>query len=948
MEWAIAFLVAVLISVAVSTMAMRQSRLDDSKPLGLGEFQAPTADAARSITYIAGTVEHKSMNIFLAMDFSTKRITEEINSGSGIFSTSENVTVGFSYRMRLAFTLCYGPNAEVLSLKSGDFLVKDSFNDGAGYAGGTTSPAVFTVNQPGLYSQDKGGIIATFNFYGGSPDHTEDQIFKDRLISGAPSFRHVAYMVTDDAYWGNHGRIEPLRWEVRRLPDPLAHGTNHSIADGQGGFDANPAYVIYELLTNKLFGAAIPVALINVPSFETAAQTLFDEGFGISLQLDIKSPANNTIDEILKHIGALYETDQFTGKISLQLIRGDFDINTIPHFTDEHIINVNEYGQTSVDNLNSEFKVRYVDRHRGYTEQVSQAYNSAVVYALNRPNSVEVPYMMVHNQTLANKIAWRELRFLSFAPSSISLEMTRAAFDVKRGDVIRLSSTLDGFTDLVVRVKAVNYGDALATNITIEASEEVLALGDNPFIADETGEYVPIDPGEPTPEIVGSKFIEMAKFADGYGGFDRDGYERGGVHVMALAVSPNVQTTSFKYQVNGVTENVNFRVVPNRHIITEAVTLTTSTFTSPVQGTPRNAWGNSATTLYCPLSGCNPALALLTDVTTTIGAMSNRGHNVCMLISPDGLTQEFIGFNRIDLTGLPDGIDFRDINESADAYPGTVVFTQFERGLFDSTPKEFPAGSELWVVGASGGGECNQRLISDEVNTVGVVGLSIDGKVQVEELIGTVNYTPIGRAFRPGAPKALRIQGTVITDATAPPMTNNTDLYYIDWHWCNIDITDDVRQRQPPSAGGTLDYDNPGDMKSGDSTLVSVYNNSTDDLIGTVRVGQSTYYGCFYTPAHPVIAPSGQTFAVDYPTGGLLGVPPALQYRNVAYINHLFAPGDVLTARIEVAANSSVLANHQTSIDSWVVLISVNIPHAAEGGLESQDSLIAGTGTVTP
>src|SRR5690606_37872921 len=94
--------------------------------------------------------------------------------------------------------------------------------------------------------------------------------------------------------------------------------------------DMNPAHILRECGTSRVYGLGRPAADIDDESFTAAADRLFDERMGISLLWD--SEAMTLADfrnEIVRHIDATHYVDSRTGKFKLKLIRNDYDVDDL-------------------------------------------------------------------------------------------------------------------------------------------------------------------------------------------------------------------------------------------------------------------------------------------------------------------------------------------------------------------------------------------------------------------------------------------------------------------------------------------------------------------------------------------------------------------------------------------------------------------------------------------
>ena len=566
MGYILVIIVAVIVAVAVAQNAIQQAPNSGLKPLGEGEFKFPTADAGRAIPYIAGTVLHEAPNVI-----------ERGNLVTVPFYIEDQLA-GYHYGLSIGVTFCYGSDVRMLSFISDNYL---AFSD-ADHLGYTPAGELsthypphmpylneyFDVVKPEMYGFRAGGIDVVFRYNRGHPDSLLDngQDWNNAFMQNVGhkvsvyeptrfwALRNVSW-ASIFGTWGTNGSIRELKFELERLPNPFGSGGDDYYAINDGAFqdgdsraryDANPAFILYELLTSTLFGAAIPAGSIDSTSFLIVGAILHNANFGISLQLHEKATMNNIKDEILKHINAIIETDRDTGKLSLRLLRDDWVLDDLKNnatgtssvegdpgfirtsFTDGIIVTVNELAQTSADTINTEFKVAYIDRRRNYTNQIAVAYNNAAMQSIGNVNSLEMPYKMCHNEAVAQKVAWREMRMLASAPKPMEITFTRAAFDLKKGDVIVINWTPLGLVDFVVRVKTVNYGDVnsevIVANVVEDAFREdssifdsdILGNAGDPDISYPDGDSSVVT-GDITIDVLGGSEGSYIGFSD-YGG----------------------------------------------------------------------------------------------------------------------------------------------------------------------------------------------------------------------------------------------------------------------------------------------------------------------------------------------------------------------------------------------------------------------------------------------
>ncbi|MGZ7144673.1 hypothetical protein ACXWOO_09920, partial [Streptococcus pyogenes] len=89
-------------------------------------------------------------------------------------------------------------------------------------------------------------------------------------------------------------------------------------------------HMIYEALTNSAWGRGLDYTLIDDAAFRQAANTLFDEGFGLCLLWSRQDTVDSFIQTVLDHIGAVFYTHPRTGLLVLRLLRSDYVPSSVP------------------------------------------------------------------------------------------------------------------------------------------------------------------------------------------------------------------------------------------------------------------------------------------------------------------------------------------------------------------------------------------------------------------------------------------------------------------------------------------------------------------------------------------------------------------------------------------------------------------------------------------
>lgn len=238
--------------------------------------------------------------------------------------------------------------------------------------------------------------------------------------------------------------------------------------------DANPAHMIYECMTNVDWGKGEDPSLINTASFEAAAETLFNERFGLSMGWFRQSDIESFIQEILDHIKAFLYQDPSTGLWELKLLRGDYNANTLDWLTPDNCRVLNPKRRAWGETIN-EIVVTYTDPNTEDEASVN-SHNLANIAVQGGISSEARNYYGVRNPRLAKVLADRDVLEAGTPLWSGQIEVSRTLWQVKPGAVYRLNWPEENIANMVVRVMAVDYGKPTARTIKLEVTEDIFGI----------------------------------------------------------------------------------------------------------------------------------------------------------------------------------------------------------------------------------------------------------------------------------------------------------------------------------------------------------------------------------------------------------------------------------------------------------------------------------------
>ena len=289
--------------------------------------------------------------------------------------------------------------------------------------------------------------------------------------------------------WTNE--VGAIDWALGGAPS--TGGTFPPAADGSyyfsGGFsataiayqdvnagtgDMNPAHIIHEALTDTVWGMGTPATALDDAAFRAAADTLFAENFGMSLLWTRQSKIEDFVQEILDHIQGVLYVDPSTGLLTLTLVRGDYDPDTLDELTPDNC-DVSSFSRKLWGDIVNEIIVTWTNPVNEQEETIT-VQDDASIATQGGIISDSRNYYGVRNRTLAMDLAMRDLRSAGQPLASATVEVDRSFWNKRPASVVKLTWPEYGLSELVMRVQSVDYGKPGDMTIKIELMEDVFGL----------------------------------------------------------------------------------------------------------------------------------------------------------------------------------------------------------------------------------------------------------------------------------------------------------------------------------------------------------------------------------------------------------------------------------------------------------------------------------------
>lgn len=475
---AIGFVSLLLINVALFVIAEILRPKPSIQGVKPGTVQMPTAQSGDPVPVVFGTCK-VSCNVIWYGSPATEAVTEKVRTG--LFSR-QYITIGHRYIIPMAVGVCHGCVDELIDLYFGDFRLTR-------YGASATSPSlpadrslgdgvVITINAPMLFGgpQFEGGVVGPMRVNWGTESQTSNAFMVDptkqwynAAFDPPPSpLKGICYVTFENVEMGMSPYIKPIFFVVRRCP--ICVTSDEDIGNING--DANPAEVVYEILTHRIWGLGLPTNLIDSSSFIEAAIALKNEETGFSTAFTTQNSGSEMIAEVLRHANMVLYEHPFTGLITIRLIRPDYDIGDLPVF-DKTIISDLEFSRSVWRETYNEIKVQYVERDPDFKAEIAQSQNLASMQAINEVRSITHDYPGISNQEQAQEEAELLNRMHSVPLAKATFTSNRKAADLTIGQPFILHMPDQNIDQLVMRATQIDYGQLDSGKIQISAVEDV-------------------------------------------------------------------------------------------------------------------------------------------------------------------------------------------------------------------------------------------------------------------------------------------------------------------------------------------------------------------------------------------------------------------------------------------------------------------------------------------
>lgn len=546
---------------------------------------------------------------------------------------------------------------------------------------------------------------------GGTPEPTTGS---SSFMDAVQAARETVFMAAGFLWGTNNPVIPPVDGRFRRHPLELDPSTA-IITHGEDQRDANPAHMMWDMLTNPTVGIGISEGTIDRGSFERAAQTLFDEGFGLTFFWTREDTIESVLQDIQAHINGVLFIEPDNGLFTLVLFRDDFVVEDLPVFTDEDLT-LTDFDRKARGEIVNMYTITYTNSESLNDETVNAVDEAGIAMQLGEEISDSSNYHMVRNPDLAQRLAERQLRVAAAPLAQGRAEGRRALARLRPGSRFVLSyPEYLGSQTIVCRVTEIDLGKTGRPTVQVNWTEDVFSLPQARVEIREPTRHLP-PVADPTP------LDFQAAFSLPY--------------FLAVQV-PNLQLEDqdFPDTLVGLLGDQETSLDTQGFLVfSEAVDPSGQQGAEPLGRVPT------------------------TDRVLLQEAVEPEVETVLRLDIPDSTP---LSTGDLLLLGRSDEDETQTelaLVVEAPVIDGGTLTVRVARGVLDTTPKAHPIGDEVWLITQSYGAYDQQPRTGDVPTNYALATVTSRGTLPTGEIV-PLEYTPIPRPHLPTRPANVTVGG---------------------------------------------------------------------------------------------------------------------------------------------------------------------------------------------
>lgn len=628
--------------------------------------------------------------------------------------------VGPVFRIRAKMTL-----VNVESDDAGSFGLRNSSSQIVFEIGTCRDATVDALRRPTCNFFDSSGLLQN-PIGAGQLEIGEVYQFEADFDEASSTFACSLTKISDGSLFGSVDVLVGARPSANFLAftNDDFHGAGTSIFDDIEIYveaplsSMNPAHIVYQSLTDPLWGMGYPVAQIDDTSFTEAADTFSAEGLGLCLIWNQQSSIEDFVQLVLDHAGAVLYADPKTGKFKLKALRADYDVDYLPVYDESNIISVDSFERPGYGETINEITVVYNEPTTGKDIPIT-VQDLANIQAQGGVVSQTRQYPGLPTAELAARIAERDVIASSTPLAKCKITVNRSAWEEAPGGVIKVNWDKLGIEAVVFRVLTINYGTLGNGQLVVELAEDVYGLPSSSYSTQEPAGFTEPDTS-PTPitvqDVLEAPYWDVARTASAA---DLSFMDADTAFIEAVASTNNPVSLGYEMYT---------RISPAEYASADL------------------------TATFAPTALVAGSVGLIREA-------------VSVIEYSDAVNIDDVVVGQRCLIGSGRFAEFAEITDIDTALAEITV----NRGILDTTPQEHAIGTRIWFNEDDFAADPTERATGDEVD-VKLSAFSGGGEIDIATAT-EMTIEPDQRFYRPYPPGKIRVNNEAYPDEITNDIT---------------------------------------------------------------------------------------------------------------------------------------------------------------------------------
>ncbi|WP_275629799.1 phage tail protein [Pseudomonas sp. 273] len=273
----------------------------------------------------------------------------------------------------------------------------------------------------------------------------------------------------------------------------------------------NPAHILYDSLTSREMQGE-PVGLINDASFRAAADRFYAEGFGLCTSYEGGDEDIEAFQQrICDVVGACLSQSLIDGQYYLDVIRGDYDVESLPVVAEDDVLEFNRVPSTITELVN-QIVVEWFNPETKESRTTAPLQSAGAIKAAGGVRGEKRSYPEIPVESLALRAGARDLQAASTPTDKLQLTINRRAGPFRPGQAYRLQMPSEGISDMVCVVSDYDGGTLPDSRVRINAVQDVFGMPATVYVKPEGGngqapDVTPV--ASPHQRLIEAPYVEL-------------------------------------------------------------------------------------------------------------------------------------------------------------------------------------------------------------------------------------------------------------------------------------------------------------------------------------------------------------------------------------------------------------------------------------------------------